>query len=52
MRERRHVTFTMHPEVIGRGHRAALLERLIDEMRSRAKVWFAAHGDVARWVTG
>jgi peptidoglycan/xylan/chitin deacetylase (PgdA/CDA1 family) len=52
VRERRHVTFTMHPEVIGRGHRAALLERLIDEMRSRANVWFAAHGDVARWVTG
>ena len=41
LRERRHVTFTMHPEVIGRGHRAALLERLIDEMRSKANVWFA-----------
>ena len=37
LRERRHVTFTMHPEVIGRGHRAALLERLIDEMRSKAR---------------
>jgi peptidoglycan/xylan/chitin deacetylase (PgdA/CDA1 family) len=48
--ERRHVTYTMHPEVIGRGYRAALLERLIDEMGSRGKVWFATHGDVSGWV--
>jgi peptidoglycan/xylan/chitin deacetylase (PgdA/CDA1 family) len=48
--ERRHVTFTMHPEVIGRGYRAALLERLIVAMRERADVWFASHGDVAAWV--
>jgi peptidoglycan-N-acetylglucosamine deacetylase len=48
--ERRHVTYTMHPEVIGRGHRAALLERLIAEMHSRGDVWFAAHGEVAEWV--
>ena len=53
VRERRHVTYTMHPEVIGRGHRAALLERLIDAMRSNGpKVWFATHGDVAACVTG
>ncbi len=50
--DRRHMTFTMHPEVIGRGHRAALLQRLIVAMRERARVWFAPHGDVARWVTG
>ena len=50
--ERRHVTFTMHPEVIGRGHRAILLEQLIEAMRQRADVWFAAHGDVSAWVTG
>jgi peptidoglycan/xylan/chitin deacetylase (PgdA/CDA1 family) len=50
--ERRHVTYTMHPEVIGRGHRAALLERLITQMREQANVWFATHGDVARWVVG
>ena len=36
--------------MIGRGYRAALLERLIDEMRGAAKVWFATHGEVARWV--
>jgi peptidoglycan/xylan/chitin deacetylase (PgdA/CDA1 family) len=50
--ERRHVTFTMHPEVIGRGYRAVLLERLIAAMRERADVWFAPHGDVSAWVTG
>jgi peptidoglycan-N-acetylglucosamine deacetylase len=48
--ERRHVTYTMHPEVIGRGYRIVLLERLIGEMRSRGNVWFAPHGDVSRWV--
>jgi peptidoglycan/xylan/chitin deacetylase (PgdA/CDA1 family) len=48
--ERRHVTYTMHPEVIGRGHRADVLERLIGEMRSRGKVWFATHAEVAEWV--
>jgi peptidoglycan/xylan/chitin deacetylase (PgdA/CDA1 family) len=50
--ERRHVTYTMHPEVIGRGYRAPLLERLIVAMGERASVWFASHGDVAAWVTG
>jgi peptidoglycan/xylan/chitin deacetylase (PgdA/CDA1 family) len=51
LHDRRHVTYTMHPEVIGRGHRAVLLERLILAIRERGSVWFAAHGDVARWVT-
>ena len=51
-RDRRHVTYTMHPEVIGRGYRAQLLDGLIAEMRARAKVWFAAHGDVAALVMG
>jgi peptidoglycan/xylan/chitin deacetylase (PgdA/CDA1 family) len=50
--EHRHITFTMHPEVIGRGHRAALLERLIVQMRERGVVWFAPHADVQRWVVG
>jgi peptidoglycan-N-acetylglucosamine deacetylase len=48
--ERRHVTYTMHPEVIGRGYRAALLERLIAEMRERANVWFATHSEVEQWL--
>jgi peptidoglycan/xylan/chitin deacetylase (PgdA/CDA1 family) len=50
--ERRHTTFTMHPEVIGRGHRAALLDRLIADMSERADIWFATHGDVAAYVAG
>jgi peptidoglycan/xylan/chitin deacetylase (PgdA/CDA1 family) len=50
LEDHRHVTYTMHPEVIGRGHRAALLERLIETMRERANVWFASHGDVAAFV--
>ena len=28
------------------------LERLIEEMGSRGKVWFATHGDVSAWVVG
>ena len=51
-RERRHITYTMHPEVIGRGYRAVLLDRLVEQIRDRADVWFASHGDVAAWVMG
>lgn len=47
----RHLTYTMHPEVIGRGHRMALLDRLITTVRERADVWFATHADVAAFVT-
>jgi peptidoglycan/xylan/chitin deacetylase (PgdA/CDA1 family) len=47
----RHLTYTMHPEVIGRGYRAQLLDQLISAMTERADVWFATHADVARWVT-
>jgi peptidoglycan/xylan/chitin deacetylase (PgdA/CDA1 family) len=50
LNERRHITYTMHPEVIGRGYRVGLLERLIAGMRERGQVWFATHGDVAAWV--
>jgi peptidoglycan-N-acetylglucosamine deacetylase len=48
--DRRHVTYTLHPEVIGRGYRAQLLDRLITEIKERGNVWFATHGDVAAWV--
>jgi peptidoglycan/xylan/chitin deacetylase (PgdA/CDA1 family) len=51
LRDRRHITYTMHPEVIGRGYRAALLDRLVSEIKARADAWFAGHGDVARWIT-
>jgi peptidoglycan-N-acetylglucosamine deacetylase len=48
--EHRHVTYAMHPEVIGRRHRAAPLDRPVKELRERGDRWFATHGDVARWV--
>jgi peptidoglycan-N-acetylglucosamine deacetylase len=48
--ERRHVTYTMHPEVIGRAYRAKLLDELITKMSESTAVWFATHGDVAAFV--
>jgi peptidoglycan-N-acetylglucosamine deacetylase len=45
--ERRLVTYTMHPEVVGRGHRLRALDRLIAEMSARGKVWFPTHSQVA-----
>jgi peptidoglycan-N-acetylglucosamine deacetylase len=50
--ERRLVTYTMHPEVVGRGYRLLALERLIGEMNARAGVWFATHEQVAELVLG
>jgi peptidoglycan-N-acetylglucosamine deacetylase len=50
LRERRLVTYTMHPEVVGRGYRLLYLDRLIGEMKARAKVWFATHAQVAELV--
>jgi peptidoglycan/xylan/chitin deacetylase (PgdA/CDA1 family) len=41
-------TLTMHPQVIGRGHRIAMLEQLIQHMRSRSGVRFAIQEEVAR----
>lgn len=40
-------TLTMHPQVIGRGHRIRMLDRLIRHMRGRAGVRFAMMGEVA-----
>ncbi|MGD9894133.1 MAG: polysaccharide deacetylase [Dehalococcoidia bacterium] len=39
-------TLTMHPQVIGRGHRMLMIERLIRHMRERGAV-FQRMGDVA-----
>jgi len=38
---------TMHPQIIGRPHRMALLERLIQHMQSHDDVWFAQMHEVA-----
>jgi peptidoglycan/xylan/chitin deacetylase (PgdA/CDA1 family) len=48
--ERRHLTYTMHPEVIGRGQRFVQLDRLVTELAGRDGVWFAPLADVARYV--
>ncbi|MGI8553477.1 MAG: polysaccharide deacetylase family protein [Dehalococcoidia bacterium] len=43
-------TLTMHPQVIGRGHRISMLEQLIRHMRSHSGVRFATQEEVAREV--
>jgi peptidoglycan/xylan/chitin deacetylase (PgdA/CDA1 family) len=41
-------TLTMHPQVIGRGHRLALLERFIQHVYATGAARFARMGDVAK----
>jgi peptidoglycan/xylan/chitin deacetylase (PgdA/CDA1 family) len=41
------LTITMHPQVIGRGYRMLMLERLIDYFRSHGGVQFTTLGDAA-----
>ncbi|HSF32427.1 MAG TPA: polysaccharide deacetylase [Candidatus Tectomicrobia bacterium] len=41
---------TMHPHIIGHRSRLSVLEELIQDIRSRAGVWFATHEDIARYV--
>jgi peptidoglycan/xylan/chitin deacetylase (PgdA/CDA1 family) len=41
-------TLTMHPQVIGRGHRMVLLERFIQRVILKGAARFARMGDVAR----
>ena len=48
--ERRHVTYTMHPEVIGRPHRFELLRRLVEAIAASERLWCATHGEVAELV--
>ena len=45
--ERRVVTYTMHPEAIGRGYLIRMLDRVITGMRQRGRPWFATHGQIA-----
>jgi peptidoglycan-N-acetylglucosamine deacetylase len=49
--EDRLVTYTMHPEVIGRAYRLAQLERLVDMMYQTGDVWFATLAQVAQHVS-
>jgi len=46
-------TLTMHPEIIGRGHRMLMLERLVTAFRSHDDVAFATLGAAAEaWRSG
>jgi peptidoglycan-N-acetylglucosamine deacetylase len=49
-RDGRHTTFTMHPEVIGRGGRFAQLERFVEQLVAGGDVWFARMDRVAEHV--
>jgi hypothetical protein len=48
--EERLVTYTMHPEVIGRAYRLTQLERLVETMKQAGDVWFATLAQVAEHV--
>ncbi len=45
--ERRLVTYTMHPEAIGRGYLIRMLDRVITAMRDRGRPWFVSHAEIA-----
>jgi peptidoglycan/xylan/chitin deacetylase (PgdA/CDA1 family) len=45
--DHRAVTYTMHPEAIGRGYLLRMLERVISAMRGRGRPWFATHAQIA-----
>jgi peptidoglycan/xylan/chitin deacetylase (PgdA/CDA1 family) len=51
MADRRAVTYTMHPEAIGRGYLTQMLERVITGMRERGRPWFATHAQIAALAT-
>jgi len=43
---------TMHPHIMGHRSRVAILEKLIQHMKTKPGVWFATHEAVARHVKG
>ncbi|WP_199433261.1 polysaccharide deacetylase family protein [Qaidamihabitans albus] len=50
--DKRHVTYTMHPECIGRGYRIRLLSQLIEHILANCKCRFVTHGQIARELFG
>jgi peptidoglycan-N-acetylglucosamine deacetylase len=48
--EHRLITYTMHPEVIGRSYCVRVLEHLIGATREQGKPWFATHAEIAAFV--
>lgn len=47
----RAVTYTMHPEAIGRGYLLRMLRRVITGMQERGRPWFATHAQIAALAT-
>jgi hypothetical protein len=45
--DRRAVTYTMHPEAIGRGYLVRMLDSVITGMAGRGRPWFATHARIA-----
>ena len=45
--EHRVVTYTMHPEAIGRGYALRMLDRVITAMGEHGRPWFATHAQIA-----
>ena len=46
----RHITYTVHPEVIGRGQRFIEFTRLVADLAGRGEAWFAPLAEVAAHV--
>ena len=40
----------MHPHIIGYRSRIWIVEELIRHAKSKGKVWFATHAEVAAWA--
>jgi peptidoglycan/xylan/chitin deacetylase (PgdA/CDA1 family) len=49
--EHRAVTYTMHPEAIGRGYLLRMLRRVTTSMLDRGRPWFATHAQIAALAT-
>jgi peptidoglycan/xylan/chitin deacetylase (PgdA/CDA1 family) len=45
--DHRAITYTMHPEAIGRGYLLQMLRGVITGMLSRGRPWFATHAQIA-----
>lgn len=45
--EGRVVTYTMHPQAIGRGYLASMLDRLVAAMAGTGRPWFGTHAEIA-----
>ena len=47
----RAITYTMHPEAIGRGYLLRMLRRVLTSMLDRGRPWFATHAEIAALAT-